>query len=293
MMVNILKKICLRIIVYISPLLSDKMFLKARWYVQKGYKLNLSNPISFNEKLQWLKLYDRKDIYSKMVDKYEAKNYVRDRITDIDIIIPTIGIYNRVEDIDFQALPNQFVMKCTHDSGGIIICKDKNSFDENLAKSKMQKYLKRSIYNITREWPYKNVRARIIIEKYMQDDNGELMDYKFFCFNGEVICLKVDFDRFSNHRANYYDKNFNLLSLDEKRCPSDSSKIIETPKNYNLMIKIAEDLSKDHPFLRVDLYNINGTIYFGEMTFFPDSGFGTFSPEEWDYKLGSYIKLPQ
>ena len=185
-------------------------------------------------------------------------------------------------------------MKCTHDSGGIVICKDKANFDIEAAREKINKSLKTNYYWVWREWQYKNVKPRIIIEKYMEDkETKELRDYKFFCFNGEVKVFKIDFDRFINHKANYFDKNKKLLRFGENICPPDFNRKLEMPYNIDKMLELAEQLSKDKPFIRIDFYEMNKKIYFGELTFCPAAGIGSFEPEEWDYKLGQFIKLPE
>lgn len=280
-------------ILRISNLLSDMTYLKLNYYILIRKKLDLDNPKTFNEKLNWLKLYDRKPIYSTMVDKYEAKIYFANIIGE-KYIIPTLGVYDKFEDIDFDKLPNQFVIKCTHDSGGLVICKDKCKLDVSMARKKINKLLKKNYYYQCREWPYKNVTPRIIIEKYMNDSNNDdLRDYKFFCFNGEPKYMKVDFDRQTNHRANYYDMNFKLQHFGEMVCPPDYNKKIEKPQNFDTMVEFARKLSKDIPFLRADFYNIDGKIYFGELTFYPAAGLGKFIPEEWDLKLGKLLNLPK
>lgn len=271
--------------------ISDKMYIKIAYRINLGKKLNLSNPQLFNEKLQWLKLYDRKDVYTTMVDKYEAKKYVAGIIGD-EYIIPTFGVYDRFDDIDFDKLPSQFVIKCTHDCGGLVIVKDKLSFDIDSAKQKINKSLKRNYYYHGREWPYKNVKPRIIIEKYMEDDiYHELRDYKFFCFNGKVKFFKIDFNRFVNHAANYYDVNGNLLHFGEIKCPPNYNEKLKMPKKLKEMISVAEKLSKGLVFIRVDLYEVNSKIYFGELTFSPNCGFGKFNPEEYDLKIGKMLEI--
>ena len=278
-----------------SYILPDKLYLKLSYRLKMGKKLNLKNPKTFNEKLQWLKLYNRKPEYTTMVDKYAVKQYVAERIGS-EYIIPTLGIWNRVEDIDFDTLPNCFVLKTTHDGGGggIVICTDKTKFDKAKAITRLNNsFFKHDIYKELKEWPYKNVPRRIIAEQYLENKNlKELRDYKFFCFNGQCKCFKVDFDRFIEHRANYYDSNGNLLKFGENVCPPLFEKKIEVPKNINTMISLANKLSEDIPFLRVDFYDVDGKIYFGELTFFPASGMGTFTSEEWDLALGEWIHLP-
>ena len=273
--------------------LSDEKFLCKLFKLTMGYDLNLKNPKSFNEKLQWLKLYDRKDIYTMMVDKYAVKDYVASIIGE-DYIIPTLGVWQRFEDIDFETLPNQFVLKCTHDSGGLVICKDKSKFDIVAAKKKINKSLKKNYYYVGREWPYKNVKPRIIAEKYMEDHStSELRDYKFFCFGGVAKCYKVDFDRFVEHRANYFSADGELMKIGEEICPPDFNKEIPAPENLEKMKELAEKLSATQPFLRADFYDVDGHVYFGELTFYPASGFGKFIFDGNDELLGSWIKLPE
>lgn len=276
---------------FIKKIIPDKLFLSLKYKKSFNKKLDLKNPLTFNEKLQWLKLYDRKKIYTTMVDKYKVKEYVSN-IIGKEYIIPTIGIYNSWNEIDFNKLPNQFVIKCTHDSGGLSICKDKNVFNYHNARKKINQSLKRNYYYNGREWPYKNVKPRIIIEKYMEDEQTkELRDYKFFCFNGIVKCFKIDFNRQIDHHANYYDVNCNILDFGEADFPPNFQKKLTMPINLNKMIHFAEKLSEGVPFLRVDFYEMNGNIYFGELTFYPASGFGKFTNEAWDKKLGDFIDL--
>lgn len=278
---------------YFSRVLSDEVYLKRKFRNQAGYPLNLKAPRTFNEKLQWLKIHDRKPEYTMMVDKYEAKKYVAGIIGE-EHIIPTLGVYNKFDEIDFDKLPNRFVLKCTHDSGGLAICKDKSLFNISDARKVIRKSLGKNFFWEGREWPYKNVKPRVIAEKYMVDESGEeLKDYKFFCFGGQPKIFKIDYNRYIDHHANYYTIEGELLPFDEVICPRDFSAKIEMPENLGQMIEIAKVLSEGIPFVRVDLYNINGKIYFGEMTFYPATGMGAFEPHEWDYTLGSYIQLPQ
>lgn len=271
--------------------LSDEKYLKLVYFVEFKKKLDLNNPQTFNEKLQWLKLYDRKDIYTTMVDKYEAKKYVANIIGE-KYIIPTLGIYDKFDDINLDSLPNQFVIKCTHDSGSVVIVKDKSKFNYLEAKKKINKGLKNNSFYYGREWPYKNVKPRIIIEKYMEDNSTkELRDYKFFCFNGEPKFMFMATDRqIGATKFNFYDLDFNLLPFIQGH-PNDTRKI-EKPKSFNKMIELSKKISPKNPQIRVDFYEINGKVYFGELTFFHYSGFTKFEPDEWDYKFGKYIELP-
>ena len=289
--VTIFEKILLKLDYHRVIKINDITFLKLQYKKKMNRSLNLSNPQTFNEKLQWLKLYDRKDIYTTMVDKYEAKKYVANIIGE-EYIIPTLGIYNSFDEIDFDKLPNQFVIKCTHDSGGLVIVKDKSKMDIKGVKKKINKCLKRNFYYMGREWPYKNVKPRILIEEYMEDEKyHELRDYKFFSFNGKVKCYKIDFNRFVKHQANYYDTNAKLLKFGEEICPPDFNEKLDMPNGLEKMIYFAEKLSNNIPFARIDFYETNNKIYFGEITFFPASGFGKFVPEEWDRRLGDMINL--
>lgn len=277
----------------ISPLLSDRLFLKLRWRYLMGYNLDLKNPKTFNEKIQWLKLYNRKKIYSRMVDKAEAKIYVAN-IIGKEYIIPTIKIYNTVEDIDFDDLPNKFVLKCTHDSGGVVICNDKSSFDRQAALIKLRTALKTNFYNLNREWPYKNVKPRIIAEEYMEDTTcHELVDYKFFCFDGVVKAMFVASDRQKKGeetKFDFFDENYNHLNILNGHPMANVPP--KKPSNFEKMKELAEKLSQNIPHLRVDFYEVDGKIYFGELTFFHWSGFVPFEPQEWDTIFGEWLALP-
>lgn len=272
--------------------MSDKKYLELRYKYIIGKKLNLENPVTYNEKLQWLKLYDRKPEYTKMVDKYEAKKYAANIIGE-EYIIPTLGVWENVNDIDFDALPNQFVLKCTHDSGGLVICKDKSTLDIENAKNTLEHFLHRNFYSIHREWPYKNVKPRIIAEEYMEDESGyELKDYKFFSFDGNVKAMFIATDRNAETETcfDFFDRDFNHLPVLNGH--PNTTKEIHKPVNYEKMIELAEKLSKNIPQVRIDFYNINGKIYFGEITFFHWSGLKKFEPEEYDKIFGDWITLP-
>ena len=272
--------------------LPDKTAVKIKYQNHFLHKLDLNNPTTFNQKLQWLKLYDRKPKYTTMVDKLAAKKFVADKIGE-EYIIPTLGAWDSFDKIDSEKLPNQFVMKCTHSSGDAVICKDKNQFDENAAKKKLDNSLRTDYYLISREWPYKNVPRKIIAEMYLEDSaTHEARDYKFFCFNGIVKCFKVDFDRFNNHRANWYFCNGDIIPYGEKICLPDYDAKIVLPKQIPIMITLAERLSKDIPFLRVDFYCIDNHIYVGELTFYPASGLLEFTDVAWDRQMGDWLTLP-
>ena len=286
-----------RAILFGSRILHVDEMIPDKWYLQLLYrrifnkKLDWNNPKTFNEKLFWMKLYDRRPEYTMMVDKYAVKKYVADKIGE-EYIIPTIGVWDKPEDIDWDNLPNQFVLKCTHDSGGLVICRDKKSLNREKAMEKLRKSLKRNYYKAGREWPYKNVPHRIIAEKYMEDTSvGDLPDYKFFCFDGEVKALFVGTERGTGDvKFDYYDADFNHLDLIQEHPMS--GRILPRPHNFEKMKMLASKLSKGIPQVRVDLYNINGSIYFGELTFFHHGGVIPFHPDSWDYTFGSWIHLP-
>ncbi len=273
---------------------SDEKYLCKIFRLTFGYDLPLNNPQTFNEKLQWLKIYDRNPEYTAMVDKYEAKRYVGQRIGK-QYIIPTLGVWDRFGDIDFTKLPPQFVLKCTHDSGGLVIAPNIKDFDKKSAKKKIERSMKRNFFYYGREWPYKNVKPRIIAEQLLTnpDQLHGINDYKLMCFNGKVLCSFVCSERYSTEGLNvtFYDRNWNKLPF-ERHYPS-SKRSIEKPKRYEEMVALAEVLSERIPFLRVDFYEVNDQIYFGELTFYPGSGFEEFNPIEWDLRLGQWIQLPE
>lgn len=276
-----------------SSLMSDKSYLKAFYMYTFGKPLNLDNPRTFCEKLQWLKLNDRNPMYTMMVDKYEVKKYITEKMGS-EYVIPTLGVWDHPNEIEWDSLPDQFVLKTTHGGGGngVIICKDKNTLDKKKVEIQLQKSLDADLYKQFREWPYKNVEKRIIAEELVTvPDGSELKDYKFFCFNGKVQFYKIDFNRFVEHHANYYSLDGELLPFGEIICPPDSSHNEDLPINLNDMIRIAEELSVGTKFLRVDLYNVSGRIYFGETTFYPAAGFGSFIPNSWDLEIGKMIIL--
>jgi hypothetical protein len=271
--------------------LSDETLLKIQYKDKMNKKLNLENPQTFNEKLQWLKLYDRNSVYTDLVDKYEVRKYIAKTIGE-EYLIPLIGIWDRFEEIEFSKLPDQFVLKCTHDSGGLVICNDKSKLKIEAARKKINKSLKRNYYYYGREWVYKNVKPRIICEKYMVDESGiELKDYKFMCFNGEPKLIQVMSGR-GNGRyfLNHFDLEWNEIEIPRKKLKKGSPSPSK-PKNLREMIEISKVLSKDFPFIRIDLYETEKGIYFGEITFFPVSGFMDFANEKHDYLLGSWIDL--
>lgn len=276
----------------LSRLIPDRIYLQIVYFRHFKKFIDFDNPKTFNEKIQWLKLNYRNEEYTKLVDKYRVKQYITKLIGE-KYVIPTLGVWNNVDDIDFKSLPEKFVLKCNNDSGGIVICKNKKDFDEVKAKSFLKERLKNNGYWYGREWPYKNVKPCIIAEKYMEDSiSKDLKDYKFFCFNGSMEFFDIDIDRFIEHRSNYYDRNGNFLPFGKTYCPPDYTKKIEMPKNLDKMIELAETISHNTVLSRIDFYEIDGQVYFGEITFYPGSGFSPFTDEKWDYKLGDMIDLP-
>ena len=270
----------------------DGLFLKIKFRLIMDKKLDLKNPKTFNEKMQWLKLYDRKPEYTQMVDKYEVRKYIGEVIGK-EYLIPLLGVYDNFEAIEFDKLPNKFVLKPNHTSGNVFICKDKSKIDYKKLKKEVNRWLKREYYWLHREWPYKNIKPRIICEKYMVDESGtELKDYKFMCFNGQVKCIFVCTNRTSPTGLNIdiYDVAWNLMPFGRPNQPGTGVKIPK-PKNFDKMIKYAEKLAENIPFIRVDFYETDGQLFFGELTFYPGAGFEEFSPEFYDDILGSWLKL--
>lgn len=274
--------------------MDDKKFIEKMFKATMDYPLNLENPKSFNEKLQWLKLYDRNPLYTKLVDKYEVREYISEKIGE-DYLIPLLGVWDDPEDIDFDSLPNKFVLKCNHNSGlGMCICTDKSKIDIKKVKNELKSGLAQNYYLNGREWPYKNVSRKIICEKYMTDETGKnLRDYKFYCFDGKPKIVGIYQDRNSDKETtgDFFDMNFEWVDL-KFGMPNALNKP-QKPQKFQEMIKIAEILSEGMPEVRVDLYISNNKIYFGELTFFDGGGFDKIEPLEWDYKLGSWIKLPK
>ncbi len=285
------KWLLIRLLVNISPLLSDELYLKLLFPLRTGYKLNLTNPITFNEKLQWLKINFRIPLMTIMVDKYEAKKYTSKILGD-EYIVKTYGVWDDFDQIDIKNLPNKFVLKTTHDSGGVVICRDKNVLDITNARVKLNKHLSTKNYFITREWPYKNIKPKIMAEELLEDSiKGDLWDYKFYCFNGIPKVMYISMGRQGKHVPFYfYDMNFKLLNI-ERPNHEILPKVIDKPECWDEMIELAKKASEGFPHLRVDFYYVNGKILSGEYTFFQGGGMMPFLPSSWDEKLGSWINL--
>ena len=279
---------------HISPLIKDdEAFLRMKWWLRMDYPLNLKNPQTFSEKIQWLKLYNRRPEYTTMVDKVKAKRWVAEQIGE-QYIIQTLGVWERAEDVDFNNLPEQFVIKCNHNSGkGMYICRNKKMMDEKKVRRGLAKGLKQDYYIVKREWPYKDVERQIIAEVFLSEDRNDLTDYKFYCFGGEPLYCQVIKDRNTKETIDFFDMEWrhqDFIGLNPAAEPAIEP--IKKPSKYDEMQEIARKLSKDIPFSRIDMYEVNGRVYFGEVTFFPASGFGVFHPRKWDYKLGEWIRLP-
>ena len=276
----------------LTKFLPDKAHLQALYRGAFGKKLNLDQPTTFNEKLQWLKIHDRNPLYTKLVDKAEVKSWVAERI-GWEHIVPTLGVWDSFDEIDFNTLPDRFVLKCTHDSGSVVICRDKAIFDIGAARKKIEKSLAVNIYWLGREWPYKDVKPRILAEEYLDpsEPGGDLYDYKLFRFtDGRLVTLAMT-DRYTGSALSetFFDDEWHALPMGEGEHPSRPD--LAKPEAFDQMKELAGRLGEDMPFVRVDFYETNGGLYFGEMTFYPNSGFECFDPEEWDETFGSWIDL--
>lgn len=287
-----------RILVSYAWWIPDELYIKIRFRAKMGVWPNLKKPQTFNEKINWLKLHNQRPEYTTMVDKLAVKEYVANIIGE-EYVIPTLFVWNSPEKIEWEKLPSKFVLKTTHGGGGggVVICHDKSSFDRQKAVDKLQASMRSVAGRAFREYPYYDVPKRIIAEQILEISvvevlSHELKDYKFFCFNGKVRFFKIDFGRFIDHHANYYSPSGQLLPFGESDFPPVPEHIEAIPDNLSLMIAIAENLSAGMPFLRVDLYNVGGKIYFGEMTFFPAGGLGKFIPERSDLEIGQMLNLP-
>ena len=270
--------------------LSDEQFVKVMYFYKFQRLLNIRSPQTFTEKLHWLNLSGYLEKYTTLADKYAVREYVASKIGG-EYLNELYGVYTNAEEIDFDALPEKFVLKATHGSTWNILCKDKNKLDLEETKRQLMKWLGTNYYRRYRETVYKNIPPRIICEHYLEDENqNDIKDYKYFCFNGRVKIVKIEIDRFTNFTRYYYDRNWVIWPF--KNDPNKSPAIMEKPKNFERMKEIAETLAEGIPFVRIDLFNIGSTILFGEMTFSPSAGYGKIRPEGWDYELGKYLDLP-
>lgn len=284
-----MREIFRKIYYFIIKKLPDKLVINIENFITYKRFLNKENPEYFGEKIQWLKLYGNLEKYNDYVDKYKVREFVSNVIGE-EYLIPLLGAYDKPEEIDYEKLPNQFVLKLNHGSGYNIIVKEKNKENINNINKKLNKWIKEDYYKIKKEYQYKNVKKKIVCEKYINDSKGELLDYKFFCFNGKPEFVKVDFDRFQNHKVNFYNSNWELLNLQETGWGNNKNKV-DKPKNFSEMLEIGRKLSTKFQFVRVDLYNVDGKIYFGELTFTPASGKHSFTPLEKDREIAERIIL--
>ena len=274
--------------------MSDESYVKLLYRAGVGKKLNLNNPQTYNEKLQWLKLYDRNPLYTTLVDKYEVRKYISEKIGKKYLIPLVGGPWDDFKQINFDRLPDKFVLKCTHDSGGIVVCRNKKTFDKESARKFMRKHMNVNFFWAGREWPYKNIKPRIIAEQYMEDEiTSELRDYKFFCFNGNPKVLFIASQRQNKNedtKFDFFDMEFNHLDI--RNGHPNASITPQRPFCFVEMKQLAAVLSSGFPQIRVDFYEVNGKVYFGELTLSHWSGAVAFDPEIWDYTFGNWIKLP-
>ncbi len=277
----------------LSPIIPAKLYIKLQFKAIMGYRPNLRDPKTFCEKINWLKLYDHNPKYPPLVDKYSVKDIIAKEIWE-EYIIPTLWVRDKFDDIDFDKLPNQFVLKCNHDSGSVVICRDKKHFDKQAAKIKLSKALKSNFYYFWKERVYKTIKPKILAEKYMEDSEFALIrDYKFFCFNWEpkIMYLSEWLEDHSTAWMSFFDMNFKLLDL--KRADYRLIKWkVEKPKTFEQMKSLASLLSKGIPHVRVDFYEINWHIYFGELTFYTCAWYIPFEDKKRDFLLWERIKLP-
>ena len=272
----------------------DKAFQKWDYKIHTGRRLHLRHPVTYQDKLQWLKYYYRNPAYPQLVDKYAVRSWVTDKIGE-EYLCPIYGVFDKWDDIDFTKLPDQFVLKCTHDSGSVVICKNKEQFDFVQAREKIETGLTRKQFYLSREWPYKNLKPRIICEKYLVDDRGtDSPDYKLFCFDGEVKMIQINSERSSatGVKSNFFSIEKKPVAIKEKGYDNNPG-ITSLPAISDEMVVLAQVLSKNMPHVRVDFNCVNNHIYFGEMTFFQGGGRLLFEPDEWNYKFGEWITLPQ
>ena len=274
------------------PILKDRWYIACLYRLKMGYWMNFKDPKTYTEKIQWLKLYDRRKVYTQMVDKFEVKKYVA-KIIGEQYVTKTYAVYDSTQQINWEELPQQFVLKTTNGGGGnnVYICKDKTTADRNNVSQMMEQSMKYDIYRYFGEWPYKNVKPRIIAEQLLEAKDGDIRDYKFYCFNGEPKLLLVASNRFTSHNFDYFDLDFQHLEI-TSCCGEHAPNAIEKPANFELMKDLVRKLAKDMPHVRVDMYNCDGHIYFGEMTFYDSSGFDNLQSKEWNRRLGDWLQLP-
>lgn len=272
----------------------DKQMIQFQYWMKHHRKLNLNNPQRYTEKIQWYKLYYRNPLMPICVDKYRVREYIESKQLS-NILVQLYGVYDRAEDIPFKELPNKFILKTTNGSGTNIICHNKEIISKDKIIESVNRFLKQSKASAGREWAYALGKPKIIIEELLEDPtnpDGSISDYKFLCFNGRPEYVVLDVDRFTQHKRNIYDTQWNDLHISSD-CPCVRDKVFDRPKNFDEMLNIASLLCADFPAVRVDLYNINGRIYFGELTFFPWSGYVQFEPDLFDFEMGDKFNLPK
>jgi len=278
---------------FAKSVLPDALFLKIEYWLKTGKKLNLKNPVLFNEKIQWLKLNDRRPEYPSLADKYEVRDYVAKTIGE-KYLIPLYGVWDTFDEIPFDKLPDQFVLKCTHDSGSVVICKDKQSLDMAKTRKHFKRRLARNWYWRSRQWVYKDIKPRIIAEKLLvEENNAKLNDYKIFCFNGEPKINCVKFYGSDGCKVNFYSPKWEYQPFTVMACQTDPNAPLEKSESLNLMVDLARKLSAQKTHVRVDFYYINKAVYFGELTFYHAEGLLGFDPPEWNKTFGDWMKLPQ
>ena len=277
----------------LAPLVkNDKIYLGVNYFITRHKKMHWDNPRRFNEKLQWLKIHCDDPMRKLLVDKYEVKKVLQERIGE-KYIIPTLGVWDNFDDINFDKLPDQFVLKTTHDSGGIVICNNKDNFDMEKARKKINHHLKRDYYKSNREYGYQFVKPRVLAEEYKVDESGwQLKDYKVFCFNGEPKFVEVDYDRYVGHKLNVYDLDWNFVDF-YMTSHNDANVKIPKPNNLDEIVELSKKLAKNETFVRIDFYSIGDQIYVGELTFYPGGGCIDFHPDQYDYILGDMLELPK
>lgn len=271
----------------------DEKYLKMFYKIKTGHELDLDNPKTYTEKLQWIKLYDRRPEYTMMQDKYAIRKFIKETIGE-EYLIPLLGVWDCADDIDFDSLPDQFVLKCNHDCASVMICREKSTFDTVEARKHLRTCLQKNYYPDGREWAYKDIKPKIIAEKYMQNgDEKTLTDYKFFCFSGtaRMVLLASGQAHTPERRLNFYDIDFNLLPIRRGEMPS-SENTVSKPDGFDDLVILAEKLSAGIPFVRVDFYLVEGHPYFGEVAFYPSGGMAEFKPREWEERVGDWIILP-
>lgn len=271
---------------------TDKLYYQTRFLIKHKSLVNLRNPETFSAKLIWLNLFDRNPKYNTIVDKYEVRDYIEKEI-GAKYLNDVYGVYSSVDEIDLDALPDQFVIKATHGSGWIVVCEDKSKLDWETAKKEMNSWLNKNFYNLWGEWVYKDLKPRLICEKFLKNENESgLTDYKFYCFHGEIKYIQVDMDRFEKHNRSYFDLNWEKLNFELGGCPTRKEEIPK-PKCFDEMVTIAQKLCVGYKFLRVDLYEVDGKVYFGELTLYSGNGMLVFNPKSFDKKIGSYLRLDE